>query len=194
VSKVVVVDVAWTSNLGWPRKQLHMLVLVGIAYQYWAAAAWLLAATVPVVGELIGAALMHFQLSGMASSEAVPPSSYGSRRTPASPLMCYPYFYFQWNGMLEALGLREGFDARHNIRKAPMLWEAGAPRTLFVYGADKGFQFHPSWFEKKLEAREGCRVVGLRPATRGAGKVGHWLQTTAAAQLNDELDKFLQQQ
>ena len=64
--------------------------------------------------------------------------------------------YFQSGLLLETLGLRKGFDERHGIPCSRPMWWAAVP-CLFIWGADKGFKFHPQFIEREMEKNAGCR-------------------------------------
>lgn len=188
VSHVVVLDVVWINNKGPKAIHLPILIVLGLLYQYTAMTCWFLAVGVPFVGRAAGDALFHFFLQQMGK---LPPTSLDCRPGPLSALMCYPYFYHHVETVSELLGLRPTHDKRVGA-SGPMCWEAGAVPTLFFYGADKGFQFHPKWFAKKLQARPECRVVPLSKGDQGCpAKVGHWMQVTAPDRVNSEIRKWL---
>jgi len=174
VSRMVVMDVSWSGRCLPPQA----LIAAGVFYQYWLAAAWLLTVCVPFLGEAVGTAMSTVMISLM----EVPSSSHTTRPKPFSSWCNYPYFYMQFSGWSELFGMRACFDKLHGVQGP------SAVPTLFLYGADKGFDFHSKSWEKKLTQQPGCRVVPLKMK---GGTVGHWLQATAAGLVNTELDKWL---
>jgi pimeloyl-ACP methyl ester carboxylesterase len=189
VEKMVVLDVVWTANRGLPASQLQLFVAMGLAYQWWAMYAWVLAAALPVIGKPLGDMMCVLQLNNMGR---LPPSSLGDRTSSLTGLMCYPYFYFQLDGLLSCLGLRPAFDTRHNTTQVPMWWDRGGVPILFIYGGDKGFKFHSEKFETKLKMRVDCKVVKLQKGDVGcAYNVGHWVQVTAPGRVNQEIADWL---
>ena len=64
------------------------------------------------------------------------------------------------------------FDTRHQIqpKETSWFWEDGGVPTLFMHGADKGFDFHPPFLKAKLTKQEGCHFVSLRKGDEGTSR------------------------
>jgi len=180
VSHLVVIDVVWPSAQPARLSQLHLLVLLGVLYQYWLALSWVIATGVPIVGAALGTAMTRL----MMLSAGPPASSLDVRKNALSASMNFMYFYHHWITLGEMLGLLPGFDARHGTKDAPV-------PTLFFYAADKGFMFHPESFVRNLLQRTDCGVVKVDRTKNGGNRVGHWVQVTAAAVVNTEMDAWL---
>lgn len=211
VSKMVILDVQWGGNRK-PRASLGpVMITIGLVYQYWAMLCWITAVSIPVVGHTLGTLMMQLQLQTLGP---IPPTSTSQRPTPISAYQCYPYFYFHVSYWTQLLGLRPSFDVKHHSEHTPMVCAADASvPVFFAYGADKPFQFHSPSFERKLAKRPGCVVVplgnkrgsngssGKKRAGAGHGgkdntvtRVGHWVQVTAAAELNSHIRHWLQRE
>jgi pimeloyl-ACP methyl ester carboxylesterase len=77
ISHLVVIDVVWPSAQPARLSQLHLLVLLGIIYQYWLILSWVIATGVPLVGAPVGAAMNRLMLLSLRP----PASSLSARKS-----------------------------------------------------------------------------------------------------------------
>ena len=134
-----------------------MFIVFGFVYQFILCAAFLIA-SIPFVGIPIG----NWLTRKVTTDQLAPLSqdSAGFERT--SVLATYPYLHWHSNMLMEIIGLKKGFDKRHNIQNPSDL-----PPTLLIYDTDL---FHSKLFEQLMRDRPDCDVVKLSPAE----KFNHW--------------------
>eukprot|EP00746_Dinoflagellata_sp_MGD_P057757 gnl/MRDRNA2_/MRDRNA2_24836_c0_seq1.p1 gnl/MRDRNA2_/MRDRNA2_24836_c0~~gnl/MRDRNA2_/MRDRNA2_24836_c0_seq1.p1 ORF type:complete len:405 (+),score=65.94 gnl/MRDRNA2_/MRDRNA2_24836_c0_seq1:169-1215(+) len=181
VSKMVIIDVALSNPQGFSLKGVPGLVFLGVVYQYWLALAWFVSLILPWIGHLLGTWMTYIMVYNMQA----PVTSHRERAQKLTALMNYPYFWFQFRSLQEALGIRAGFDKRHGIGVLEQV------PTLFLYGADKGYNFHSKVWEKQLQSYEDCHVVAVDAHMNQGRHVGHWVQVEAAEIVNFEVSKWL---
>jgi pimeloyl-ACP methyl ester carboxylesterase len=189
--KLVGLDVGWCENRAVPfSTSLVLTIVMGLAYQWWAIWAWLLAVTVPIVGEPVGTIMLRLQMYSTIGS-GLPKTSLQTRKTPLTAYMNYPYFYFHLQLISEGLGLRASFDDRHNITAPRVHDPESDARVLFIYSQDKGFKFHPPALEK-IEKRENCQCSAVGEAGKSSGpKLGHWFHVNGATETNELIRGWL---
>ena len=198
VRRVVAVDVGLPTFKGESFAYLPIMAIAGLVYQWWLAAAFLIATLVPLVGPLIGDQMTAFAIACM--GERFHTTDEYRKNIAAS--MNYPYFYFHLNFWLEATGLRPSFDDRHGCADRHV-GRDGVP-ILFFYGNDKGFKFHGEKWEMKLRALgvvNGSKVVPLPDPAESVAyamgihsqpkAVGHWVQLRESESVNAEMVAWL---
>lgn len=181
VKRMVVMDVAWNSRPV-PASFLPLLVAFGLIYQYWLMLAFLLSRCVPVLGPV----LAKYMTVMMMKALRAPTSSRDERVTPLTPNMNYPYLWFQLRMCQEIFKLRAPFVERQGGKVPPLC------PVLFLYGKDKGANFHGEKFEAMLKADPNHKVVALGGPDSNNGKyTGHWLGVTASTTVNKHMDEWL---
>lgn len=140
------------------------------AYQLTLASAFLIS-RVPAIGPFVGNLLTKGILAGLGlfGSQYSGPT----RRTPLSPALNYPYYYF-WKGVLTG--------------QLPLSMKLPDIPFFFAYGTrglKKVMMFHDEAWLKKVSQKATNKVVAFEQSS-------HWLMRDEPEKLNREIESFLQ--
>ena len=132
------------------------MVAIGLAYQYWLAAAHIIGrSSVSQVGkdlaDWMARAFARFAKKSLGDRANV------TETTTADA--CYPYYYIHRNFVLELLGLQAPVQPHSTDHEIP------ACPCLFFYGAKKPIKFHDPTWQRELTRREDCHV-SIQPYSR----------------------------
>ena len=89
VRRIVAMDVGLPMYKGQSLTSAPMMIVIGLVYQWWLAAAFLIATVVPLLGPLIGDAMTRCAIYCMGEKR----HASAAQQAKISAAMNYPYFY-----------------------------------------------------------------------------------------------------
>ena len=140
------------------------------AYQLGLASAFI-ATKIPAVGVALAGAATTATLTGLSlfGNEYAGPT----RRTPMSPYLNYPYYYFWKDAMAGKLKME------YDLPGVPFMFAYG------TQGVKKWMMFHDEEWLKRIQSEKQNRVVAFEQS-------GHWLMRDEPGKLNREIEAFLE--